>query len=277
MEMETRLRRHDGVYQWHLTRMCACKDESGQVSMYVGSSTNIHDQKTAAIALRLANEKKDEFLGVATHELRTPITSMKAALQSLERSASAGTELNQSLVTLANKQVNKLTEIVNDLVDVSKIQSGKLQLKKTVFMLSTAVQDIVAEFDLQKADCTFDIHIENELPVNADKIRIEQVISNLLSNAVKYSPSKGTIRIRVEGMNEGTICSVSDEGIGIPQELQPFVFDRFFRVHPSSQMFSGLGLGLFISSEIVRQHGGSIRVESHEDKGSRFWFNLPAS
>ncbi len=279
MEMEHRLCRHDGVYQWHLTRVCACKDENGQVTMYVGSSTNIHEQKTAAIALRLSNEKKDEFLGVATHELRTPITSMKASLQSLERAALAGTGPDKalSLVSLANRQVNKLTGIVNDLTDVSKIQSGKLQLNKSVFTLSDSVKELIADFELQKTDCSFVIQAGDELPVNADKIRIDQVISNLISNAVKYSPSNATISILVETTQNRTVCSVTDEGIGIPEELQPFIFDRFFRVHPSSQMFSGLGLGLFISSEIVKQHGGSMEVQSQEGKGSCFSFALPIS
>ncbi len=278
MEIEQRLRRYDGVYQWHLTRVCACKDEKGQVAMYVGSSTNIHEQKTASIALRLSNEKKDEFLSVATHELRTPITSMKAAVQSLERAVSANKETGKSLslVTLANRQVNKLTEIVNDLVDVSKIQAGKLRLNKTLFRLSNSVKEIVAELELQKTDCMFYIRFEDELPVSADKIRIEQVISNLLSNAIKYSPPKARIQVNIETIQGRTVCSVTDKGIGIPQELQPFIFDRFFRVHPSSQLFSGLGLGLFISSEIVKQHDGSMHVESEEGKGSRFWFDLPA-
>ena len=279
MEMETRLRRHDGIYQWHLTRMCACKDESGQVTMYVGSSTNIHEQKTAAIALRLSNEKKDEFLGVATHELRTPITSMKVALQSLERAALSGTGPDKaiSLVNLANRQVNKLTTIVNDLVDVSKIQSGKLELNKSIFTLSGSVKEIIADFELQKPDCKFVLQVNEETLVTADKVRIEQVIANLLSNAIKYSPPKGVISIIIESRQNHTVCSVSDEGIGIPGDLQPFIFDRFFRVHPSSQLFSGLGLGLFIAAEIVKQHGGSIEVQSQEGKGSCFSFSLPNS
>lgn len=279
MEMEQRLRRHDGVYQWHLTRVCACKDDEGNVTMYVGTSTNINDQKMANLAIRLASEKKDEFLGIATHELRTPITSMKAALQSLERAVVAGLDLNKSLslVTLANKQVNKLTNIVNDLVDVNKIQSGKLLLNKSRYLLSDAVKEMIAELQHHQTECSFEISIENEHPVTADKIRIDQVVLNMLSNAVKYSASKGVIHVVIEGSSPGTKCIVTDEGIGIPSDLQPYVFDRFFRVHASSQLFSGLGLGLFISAEIVKQHGGSIGVESEEGKGSRFWFILPGT
>ena len=203
---------------------------------------------------------------------------MKAALQSLERSATAGVALSESLslVALANRQVNKLTSIVDDLVDVNKIQSGRLQLNKSKFMLSEAVKEMIGELQLHHTDRTFEMTFENEEPVTADKIRIDQVIMNLLSNAVKYSGSKGIVRVIIEGSPEGTKCSVTDQGIGILSDLQPYVFDRFFRVHASSQLFSGLGLGLFISSEIVKQHGGSIGVESAEGKGSRFWFILPA-
>jgi len=277
LEIEHRLRRHDGVYQWHLTRACSCKDDEGRVTMYVGTSTNIHDQKVAGIAVRLASEKKDEFLGIATHELRTPITSMKAALQSLERSAIAGVDLNKSLslVGLANKQVNKLTDIVNDLVDVNKIQSGKLQLNKSQFKLSDSVKEMIEELQHHQPGSNFEIAIQDEEPLTADKIRIDQVIMNLLSNALKYSAAKGIIQVAIESIPAGTKCTIADEGIGIPSDLQPYVFDRFFRVHASSQRFSGLGLGLFISSEIIKQHGGTIGVESEEGKGSRFWFILP--
>jgi two-component system CheB/CheR fusion protein len=276
MELEQRLRRHDGVYEWHLSRVCACKDEQGRVTLFVGSSTNIHDQKLAELAVRLSSDKKDEFLGIATHELRTPITSMKAALQSLERSVLTGFEPDKSisLVSLANKQVNKLTNIVNDLVDVSKIQAGKLRLNKSEFLLSNSFKEVINELEYQYPGYPFEIKINSEIVVNADKIRIDQVILNLLSNAVKYSQPKGVVHIRIEQILDGMRCSVYDEGIGIPIELQPFVFDRFFRVHASSQMFSGLGLGLFISSEIIKQHGGKIGVESTAGKGSCFWFIL---
>ena len=277
MEIEQRFRRYDGVYQWHLTRVCACKDEDGRVSMYVGSSTNIHEHKMAELAVRVSSEKKDEFLGIAAHELRTPITSMKAALQSLERSGRTGVELSRAMpiVNLANKQVNKLAAIVNDLVDVNKIQAGKLLLNKTRFLLSDCIRELVNEFEHQKQKCRFEIETGNEEPVTADKNRVEQVIFNLLSNAVKYSNPGGKVRILVQGIGAAVKCSVTDEGIGIPVDFQPFIFDRFFRVHTSSQTFSGLGLGLFISSEIIKQHGGSMGLESEEGKGSCFWFIIP--
>jgi len=279
MEIEHRLKRYDGAYQWHLTRVSACKDDQGKVTMYVGSSTNIHEQKLANIALRISGEKKDEFLGVATHELRTPITSMKAALQSLDRSVSSGSDLTRSLplVKLANRQVEKLTNIVNDIVDVSKLQADKLALNRSSIVFNNCVNDAVHEFRFQYPDCSIETEERDQIYVSADKIRLEQVISNLLSNAFKYSNGKGTIKINIRQDADQCMCSVTDEGIGIAADLQPFIFDRFFRVHTSSQTFSGLGLGLFIASEIIKKHNGSIHVQSEEGKGSRFWFTLPAT
>lgn len=279
MEMEQRLRRHDGVYEWHLTRVCSCRDENNILTMYVGSSTNIHEQKIAQIAMRLAMEKKDEFLGIAAHELRTPITSMKAALQSLEKSVQVGSEIKKTIpvVTMANKQVNRLIGIVNDLLDVDQIQSGNLKLNKTIYLLSDSIREIVAQVKLQNSEHILTIEDDHKGLVEADKIRIENVIMNLLTNAIKYSPEKGNIRILIEKTTVGVKCSVIDNGIGIPADLQPYVFDRFFRVHASSQFFSGLGLGLYISAETVRRHGGNIGLESEEEKGSVFWFTLPAA
>jgi PAS domain S-box-containing protein len=277
LEIEQRLRRHDGVYHWHLTRVCACKDDKGRITMYVGSSTNIHEQKTANIALRLASDKKDEFLGIASHELRTPITSMKAALQSLEKGFVPGFDAGklQSLVAIANRQVNKLTFIVNDLVDVNKIQAGKLQLNKYEYLLSDSIKELVSGVEIQHPDCRFVVDLRSESLIYADKIRIEQVLTNLFTNAVKYSPPDGTIRIVIQEQPAGMKCIITDDGIGIPYDIQPYIFDRFFRVHGSSQNFPGLGLGLYISAEIIKQHQGSIGVESTEGQGSQFWFILP--
>ncbi|MDN3584627.1 PAS domain-containing sensor histidine kinase [Mucilaginibacter flavus] len=277
MEIEQRLRRHDGVYEWHLTRVCSCWDENSVLTMYVGSSTNIHEQKMAQIAMRIAMEKKDEFFSIAAHELRTPITSMKAALQALEKSVQIGSEIKKTIPVLkmANKQVNRLIGIVNDLLDVDQIQSGKLNLNKTLYELSDSVKEVVAQLKFHHSGHTFIIEAGQDNFVEADKARIENVLVNLLTNAVKYSPEKGNIRILLKKNNSGVMCSVIDNGIGIPTDLQPYVFDRFFRVHASSQFFSGLGLGLYISAETVRRHGGNIGVESKEKEGSVFWFTLP--
>jgi signal transduction histidine kinase len=229
-------------------------------------------------SLRVLMEKKDEFLGLAAHELRTPITSMKASLESLRKLVLKREVLKEStpLVDIANRQVNKLAAIINDLVDVNKIQSGKLQLNKTVFSLEAAIQDCIAEIEPQaKGYNIIMAGQQDETLIYVDKARIEQVITNLLSNAVKYSPLKRDIYVKIELNGTDVKVSVSDQGIGIPADKLPYVFDRFFRVHASSQVFSGLGLGLFISAEIIKQHNGKMGAESKEGQGSVFWFSLP--
>jgi signal transduction histidine kinase len=233
--------------------------------------------ETSLGSLQLLMKKKDEFLGITTHELRTPITSMKASLQSLRNMVLKNETLKESLplVEIANRQVAKLTVIVNDLVEVSKIQSGKLQLNKTSFALYTAVNDCIAEIAHQAKGYNFIVEQQVDGIVLADKMRIEQVITNLLSNAVKYSPGQRRICVNIERDGMDIRVSVSDQGIGIAADKLPFIFDRFFRVHESSQVFSGLGLGLFISAEIIKQHNGKIGAESKEGEGSVFWFSLP--
>ncbi len=233
--------------------------------------------ETSLSSLQLLMDKKDEFLGLATHELKTPITSMKASLQSLQKLALKNDALKDAipLLTIANRQVIKLAGIVNDLVDVSKTQSGKLELNKTTFPLAMAVMDCITEIEHQAKGYHFIVSKAIDSIVFADKVRIEQVVINLLTNAVKYSPVQRLIDVDIE-LNEMDIkVSVKDQGIGIPADKLPFIFDRFFRVHESSQVFSGLGLGLYICAEIIRQHGGKIGVESKEGEGSVFWFSLP--
>jgi two-component system, sensor histidine kinase len=235
------------------------------------------DLETSLYSLRLLMEKKDEFLGIAAHELRTPITSMKASLQSLLRLVSRKETLKESLplVEIANRQVTKLGAIVNDLVDVNRIQSGKLKLNQTIFPLNVAISDCIAEIGHQAKGYNIIVEQLFDGDIFADKARIEQVLINLLSNAIKYSPIQRNIYVSIESDDIYIKVSIIDEGIGIPADKLPFVFYRFFRVHESSQVFSGLGLGLFISAEIIKQHNGKIGVKSKEDEGSVFWFTLP--
>lgn len=202
---------------------------------------------------------------------------MKASLQILDKLAQV--ELNPAkvrpFIDMANKQVRKLTEIVDDLLDVTKIQSGKMQLNVSTYSMQDSIQDCINE--MQQYTQGHQLIIEKNDPVNviADRTRIEQVITNLFSNAIKYSPGKDKVIINIEKMENEVKFSVTDFGIGIPHDKQSYIFDRFFRVHESSQNFSGLGLGLYISAEIIHRHRGKVGMESDEGKGSTFWFTLP--
>jgi len=235
---------------------------------YIGAAVDITEQK------QLQNQK-DEFLSIASHELKTPITSMKAYLQVLSKMLDdRGDKSLISFAAKANKQVNKLTSLISDLLDVTKIQAGKMVLNITPVDLN----DLVNSFNEQhllsdkhyitvKGSCN--------VMVNGDWHRLEQVMENLISNASKYSPDSDEIIITIEQLPDKVKISVTDFGIGIPEEKLSLVFDRFFRVEKTSQQFSGLGLGLFISYQIVKQHGGEMGVTSKEGVGSTFWFSLP--
>ena len=229
----------------------------------------------------LENEKmlnmKDEFLSIASHELQTPITSVKASLQIVERFAKDKESLQpmQPFVEKAGKQANKLVSIIKNLLDVSRIQSGRIQIDKCEFMLSEVLNDVKEQNDLLSAGHTIVIKGDTQVKLCADQLKIEQVLSNLISNAVKYSPSANTVTIAVTRNKHKVKIAVTDFGIGIAEDNLPFVYDRYFRIEKTSQNYPGLGLGLYISSQLVRLHNGETGVESELGKGSTFWFTLP--
>jgi len=246
---------------------------------YIGTMTDIDEQEQSRLTIQQLVKKKDNFLAIASHELKTPITSMKASLQVLDKiiTGKYSPEKSGSFINMANKQVDKLMAIVTDLLDVSKIQSGKMQLNKTSYDFTESLKECVAETMLHDPAHEISVIEAGPVTITADKLRIEQVIVNLLSNAIKYSPSGLQIQVKIEQKDTEIKCSVTDQGIGIPAEQQPFLFDRFYRVDDSSAMFPGLGLGLYISSEIVKKHHGKIGLYSEAGKGSTFWFTLPLS
>jgi len=235
------------------------------------------DQQILAEAAKELMAKKDEFMSIASHELKTPITIVKTSLQLLHRI----TDKNESLqhvnpfIEKSEKQINKLTGIVNDLLDVTRIQGGKLELIKSHFALTELVKECVENCLMDNNSYSIQVSGDPELMVYADRNRIEQVLSNILTNAMKYSPENKMITLAFGKYKDGlTKISITDNGIGIPEEKIGNVFDRFFRVENTSQYFSGVGLGLYISSEIVKRHNGEIGVNSVYGKGSTFWFTI---
>lgn len=231
--------------------------------------------KKAEEAIRKLMEKKDEFLSIASHELKTPITSMKGFLQILERMADAeANALFKSLITKANKQVVRLTRLVNSLLDVTKIQAGRMELDISEFKVCELFEDAMEQIGY---DITHKIVIEGDIDikVKGDKFRLAQVITNFLSNAIKYSPGKDQVIVSVKSENNNLIVSVTDFGIGISKEKAGFVFEKFFRAEESCLKFSGVGLGLYISSEIIKHHGGKVWAISEEGQGSTFYFSIP--
>jgi len=246
-------------------------------SGYIGAMTDIQEQELAKLAIEELTRKKDEFFTIASHELKTPITTMKASLQILQRMADQEQIPVQTLpfITKANKQAIKLTGIVNDLLDINKIQFGRLELNNSMYEFNESLQECIGEIKLQYPEAEIKVKDNLQLVVWADRVRIEQVILNLIINALKYSPEDQEVQIVLEKEDTRFKCSIKDKGIGIPPEKQAYIFYRFFRVHENSQYYPGLGMGLYICSEIIRQHRGEIGVISEEGKGCTFWFTLP--
>ncbi|WP_162903160.1 ATP-binding protein [Taibaiella koreensis] len=230
-------------------------------------------QKSAAEMRELVRQK-DEFLSIASHELKTPLTSMKVIIQILERSEFLDDTL-KGFVGKAARQMDRLVLLVSDLLDVSSIQAGKIKFYPEQFSLGDMLDDIIEQH--HRAQNSHKILLQGDTSINmiADRSRLEQVLNNLISNAIKYSPDADTVYLRAETRQNNLHISIKDEGIGIPADKLPMVFERFFRVDESGKNFSGLGLGLYISKEIIKRHRGEIGVENNKDKGSRFWFTLP--
>lgn len=222
------------------------------------------------------NQAKDEFMSIASHELKTPITSMKASMQILERRAQSVPEFFslRPFVVNANKQVNRLTDLVNELLDVTRIQSGKLLLDKELMPLHELVKETVEEMQ-HTSHHRYSIKELPEIYVNADSRRIQQVIVNMLSNAAKFSPGATNIDIGLQVENDRARVYVRDFGIGVPEGKIPLLFDRFYRVEETGNVVQGLGLGLYICSGIIKNHSGKMGAESVPEQGSTFWFSLP--
>ena len=225
--------------------------------------------------LHQLNTYKDEFMAMASHELKTPLTIIKATLGILLLKMQE--DDNSPFVQKTLKQVDKLDKLISDLLDISKIQSGNLELKLADFDMNILLKEIIGNIQL-----TTPIRIilkENNGQVSAygDMERIGLVITNLLGNAIKYSPGSKEIVVDAFRADDAIIVSVKDNGIGIPQEDITNIFSRFYRVSGLSSTFSGSGIGLYISSEIISRHGGKIWAESELNKGSTFYFSIPAS
>jgi len=221
-------------------------------------------------------QQKDEFLGIASHELKTPVTSIKAYTQVLERMIRKdGDEKKANMVRKMDIQLNRLTGLIGDLLDVTKIQSGKMTFNQSKFDFDLLIQDIVEEMQHITSQHQINFDLKSIATVFADKERIGQVITNFLSNAIKYSSDANSIEVKSILKNDEVILSVQDHGIGISPELQHLVFDQFYRVGGNLQhTYPGLGLGLYISAEIIKNEGGRIWVKSEEGKGSTFYFAL---
>ncbi|MFP2961616.1 sensor histidine kinase [Myxococcus sp. 1LA] len=220
---------------------------------------------------------RDDFLSIAAHELKTPLTPLKLHLQMLRQQGAEGHGASARHVDKSLMQVGRLTGLVNDLLDTSRIQEGRLTLKHGPITLPELAHDVVSEMRLSNVHHQVEYEAPEEpLVVLGDADRLAQVLVNLMENAFKYSPSGGRVRVRLAQVDRHARVSVADEGIGIPEDQQAQLFERFFRARNAPiSGFGGLGLGLYICRDIVERHGGRLWVESELGSGSTFHFTVP--
>lgn len=257
------------------------KDTSGRIIGASKIARDISEQKAtqeekAGLYKQLEelNDKKDEFIGLASHELRTPLTSISGYLQILAQRITD--EKNRLFLKKALQQVNRLSSLVNDLLDVSKIEAGKLQFAVENFNIRHVVDEAIEL--ISHASHRHQITIHSYLPelfIHGDAHRIEQAILNLLTNAIRYSPDGNRIEVFLNTNADEVTIGVKDFGIGIHPDKLNNIFHRFYSVSDSTPTAAGLGIGLYLAHEIITRHNGKIWAESELSKGSTFWFTLP--
>lgn len=296
---EFRLRRHDGQFRWVLNHGVPRLSPEGDFLGFIGSCIDIHDQKAALsqrdealFEAREALRTRDEFMSVASHELKTPLTSLHLQLQVLARSvqrANAGDldaryglllspEKLAASIGLCEKQSFRLAGLLEELLDLTRVRLGRLQLSKESVDLLTLTRDAIDRFKADALHRGSVVTLIGEGPVCGwwDCARLEQVVTNLISNAIKYGEGHPIeIHVWLDPTREVAHFQIADQGIGIATDFQDKVFERFERGGISGQRFSGLGLGLYITRQIVEAHGGQIRLRSEVSKGSVFEVEVP--
>ncbi len=269
-EFQVRLKRADGLYRWHLIRLMPIKNVEGMLRQWVGTATDIQE-------LRILQQNKDDFISIASHELKTPITTLKASLQLLDKMKDKPSpSVLPKLIEQANKSLEKVYVLIEDLLNTSKANDDQLQIHPRTFNLLTVISKCCGDLAINGA---FAITVKGDetLEVYADISRIEQIVTNFVNNAMKYAPESKEIEVRVEKSLNMVKVSVIDKGLGIPEQNLRFLFDRYYRVNHSGSKYTGLGLGLYICAEIVKKHDGTIGADSEIGIGSTFWFTLPIS
>lgn len=256
-----------GQVKWSLVKARPILNEIGKTYLVV----NIVHDVTDSLELE---RRKDEFISTASHELKTPIATLKGFTQIMKTSSDP--QKNRYYLDKMEVQIDRLCQLVEDLLDVAKIQSDKLSIQKRTFGISKLIQEIAEDFHYASSGHQIEIVNGINQTVKADRYRLSEVLNNLISNAVKFSPKSSKVLVKLKKKDNKVIVSVQDFGIGISKKNLSRVFEPFFQANNKiRQSFSGLGLGLHISAEIIKRHGGEIWVESEKGKGTTFSFSLP--
>ncbi len=268
IQVELRIRHKSGHYLWVeaiATNLLSDKNIQGIV-------VNFHD----ITEMKMNEERKDEFISIATHELRTPITSLKAYLQILRQGIKKMSRENvEEFTTKMESQVIRLERHVKDLYDSAMVHEGKLPIKKEKFELLPLIKEIAEDTQRNYGMHKLVISAKFSGTIIADKMRIQQVLVNLFSNAIKFSPDANKIRIMIWNKDNSVSVSVTDYGIGIAKENISKITNRFFQTDKRNKQVSGLGLGLYIAHDIIKQHNGNLLVKSTLGKSTTVTFMIP--
>lgn len=273
------LRRADGAYRWFLSRALPIRDERGRIVRWFGTNTDIDDRLRLEQELKEANRRKDEFIATLAHELRNPLAPVQAGVELMKMTRSLPPQLLRTR-DIMDRQLAHLVRLIDDLLDVSRITSGKLDLQTAVIpvkaILDSALE--VSRLHIESARHELEVALPPQpLAVDGDLVRLAQVVTNLLNNAAKYTPDGGRIRLAVEQDGHDVLLRVSDNGIGIEAAVLPNVFDLFSQAHGArEQRQGGIGVGLSIARQLVEMHGGSLTAQSAGlGHGSTFTVRLP--
>lgn len=278
---ELRIRNKSGEYKWYLSKAVPVKDESGKVTKWYGSVTEIQRQKDTEVALKEAIDGRDDFISIASHEIKTPVTSMKLLLQLIHKTLESNengmisAEKMIKNIERSERELKKLELLIDDLLNVTKIRSGQALYHFEKADVTSLTLGVLERFGAEPrvAATLEELKKFRKLEIVCDPFRIEQVITNLVSNALKYGNGK-PVEVAITAKSNSIQIRVKDEGQGLSKENQALVFNRFERaVHHKG--ISGLGLGLFICKKIVETHKGDILIESEPGKGATFIVDLP--
>lgn len=261
----------DRTFLLTLARQCALALERAQL---------YEAEQAARAAAQEALRLRDAFLSIAAHELKNPLTSLLGNAQLLQRRTARGgaqPERDQQTIAMIVDQASRLNKLITVLLDVRQMETGQLSIARATLDLCTLARRVVADVQPTLTQHTLTFSDPGlALMVSGDAPRLEQVVQNLLQNAIKYSPAGGLVIVRVEQCEQMACIAVTDQGIGIPQESLPRLFQRFYRAEPvEAGPISGLGIGLYVVKEIITLHGGTVTAESTEGRGSTFTICLP--
>ncbi|MES2456294.1 MAG: PAS domain-containing sensor histidine kinase [Bacteroidota bacterium] len=267
LDIKVRLVTNDSSLKWLNFKGKAEAGEQGDPVKILGLISDITRDK-------IIERYKDDFISIASHELKTPVTSLKGALQMLDKMKEEVPERLKMMILQSNKSVDRISSLIDDLLNASRVYREQLELnidKVNLYQLAERCRLQTGNFDSRRIVLSGD----SDLEICADEERVERVLINLLNNAVKYAPESQEIRITFEDQGNAVKICVIDQGPGIASEKLPLLFDQYYQDTGSGAKYSGLGLGLFVSAEIIKKHGGKIGVLSEAGLGSSFWFTLP--